>query len=70
MVNTGLLDHPTDALKTASNRAIPKIVEATSDLIGNKIRDKSQNNSETYQKKFNISANLNKKIHRFQTVLR
>ena len=29
-----------DAIKTASKRAIQKIVEATSDLIGNKIADK------------------------------
>ena len=32
----------TDALKTASKRAIQKAVEATSDLIGNKIADKLQ----------------------------
>ena len=45
----------TDALKTASKRAIQKIVEATGDLIGNKIADSItkvsktslQNNSET-----------------------
>ena len=30
----------TDAIKTASKRAIPKTAEATSDLIGNKIADK------------------------------
>ena len=30
----------TDAIKTASKRAIQKTVEATSDLIGNKIADK------------------------------
>ena len=30
----------TDAVKTASKREIPKIVEATGDLIGNKIADK------------------------------
>ena len=30
----------TDAIKTASNRAIEKTVEATGDLIGNKIADK------------------------------
>ena len=31
----------TDAIKTASKRAIQKIVEATGDLIGNKIADKT-----------------------------
>ena len=30
----------TDAIKTASKRAIQKIAEATGDLIGNKIADK------------------------------
>ena len=30
----------TDALKTASKRAIKKIAEATGDLVGNKIADK------------------------------
>ena len=30
----------TDAIKTASNRAIQKTAEATGDLIGNKIADK------------------------------
>ena len=30
----------TDAIKTASKRAIQKTVEATGDLIGNKIDDK------------------------------
>ena len=30
----------TDAIKTASKRAIQKIVEVTGDLIGNKIADK------------------------------
>ena len=30
----------TDAIKTASKRAIQKTVEATGDLIGNKIADK------------------------------
>ena len=30
----------TDAIKTASHRAIQKTVEATGDLVGNKIADK------------------------------
>ena len=30
----------TDAIKTASKRAIPKTAEATGDLIGNKVADK------------------------------
>ena len=42
--NQKLLDHakqcPTDALKTASKRAIQKIAEATRYLIGNQIVDK------------------------------
>ena len=33
----------TDAIKTASKRAIQKTVEATGDLIGNKIADKITN---------------------------
>ena len=32
----------TDAIKTASKRAIQKTTEATADLIGNKIADKQQ----------------------------
>ena len=52
----------TDSLKTTSKRAIPKIAEATSDLIGNTIANKitkvskhsQQNNSE-------IVTNLNDK---------
>ena len=54
-----LLDHAkisaTDALKTSSKRVIQKTAEATGDLIGNKIADRTtksskdsqQNNSET-----------------------
>ena len=46
-----LLDHPkqsaTDALKTASKRAIQKTAEAIRDLIGNKIDDKITNVSKT-----------------------
>ena len=42
MVNT-VFDHAkqsaTDVLKTTSKRVIPKTVEATGDLIGNKIAD-------------------------------
>ena len=56
-----LLDHAeksaTDAIKTASKRAIPKTVEVTGDIIGNKIADKTtkaskslpQNSSETVE---------------------
>ena len=36
-----LLDHAADALKTSSKRVIQKIAEATCDLIGNKIANKS-----------------------------
>ena len=42
-----LLDHArksaADALKNASNRVIQKAVEATGDLIGNKIADRITN---------------------------
>ena len=56
-----LLDHAkqsaTDALKTTSRRAIQKVAEATGDLRGNKIADKTtnvsrfspQNSSETVE---------------------
>ena len=37
---TVLKKSATDAIKTASNRAIQKTAEATEDLIGNKIADK------------------------------
>ena len=58
-----LLDHAkqsaTDALKTASNRAIQKTAKTTGALIGNKISEKitrvsktsPQNSSETNEKK-------------------
>ena len=38
----------TDAIKTASKRAIQKRAEATDDLIGNKIADKTTNASNNY----------------------
>ena len=68
-----LLDHAkqpaTDALKTASKRAIQKIAEATGDLIGNEIADKitrvsktsPQNNSETNEEKILRERYLQKK---------
>ena len=42
----------TDAIKTASNRAIQKTAEATGDLIGNKIADKitSVSNKKFYKR--------------------
>ena len=45
----------TDAIKTASKRAIQKTAEATSDLIGNKIADKITSAS----KKSNSNNNNN-----------
>ena len=39
----------TDAIKTASKRAIQKTAEATGDLIGNKIADKTMNVSKKTQ---------------------
>ena len=61
----------TDAIKTASKRAIQKPAEATGDLIGNKIADKTtsvskkksikelHNNDET--KEGNVEVNTDKK---------
>ena len=39
-----------DAIKTASKRAIQKPAERTSDLIGNKIADKTTNLSKIFSK--------------------
>ena len=47
----------TDAVKTASKRAIQKIAEATDDLIGNKIADKITSVSEKPKKPQNNEAN-------------
>ena len=41
----------TDAIKTASKRAILKNAEATGDLVGNKIADKKTSVSKKYTKK-------------------
>ena len=40
----------TDALKTASKRAIQKTTEATGDLIGNKMVDEITSASKSYKK--------------------
>ena len=62
-----IIDHAklsaTDAIKTASKRAIQKTAEATGDLIGIKMADKitrasknsPQNNSETNEEEIYIS---------------
>ena len=42
----------TDAIKTASKRAIQKIAEATGDLIGNKTADKITNVSKKNTKQW------------------
>ena len=55
----------TDAIKTASKRAIPKTAVATGDLIGNKVADKIAsvskkklpNNSETEEEDVEITTN-------------
>ena len=75
--NQKLLDHAkqsaTDALQTSSKRVIQKKVEATGDLIGNKIADKftrvskssPQNNLETNEEMLEgkyISPELRQKI--------
>ena len=49
---------PTDAIKTASKRAIQKTTEATGDLIGNKIADKITSAS---KKSINNNNNNNNK---------
>ena len=45
-----MLNSLTDALKTASKRAIQKTAEATCDLTGNKIADKITRASKTFPK--------------------
>ena len=45
-----LIDHATDAFKTASKRSIQKTAEAFEDLIGNKIADKITRSSKTHHK--------------------
>ena len=49
----------TDAIKTASKRAIQKIAEATGDLIGNKIADKTT----TVSKKKSTTELYSKELH-------
>ena len=44
----------THAIKAASKRAIPKTAEATDDLIGNKIADKTKSVSKKSTKKLRI----------------
>ena len=51
----------TNAIKTASKRAIEKTTEASGNLIGNKIADKMKNVS-TSPKKF-YSQNSSKELH-------
>ena len=56
----------TDAIKTASKKAIQKIAEATGDLIGNKIADKitsiSESLKELHSKEFH-SQNASKELY-------
>ena len=56
----------TDAIKTASKRAIQKTAEATGDLIGNKIADKiisvsKKNNDGNNEKKKDVEITTHKK---------
>ena len=51
----------TDAIKTASKRAIQKTAEATGDLIGNKIADKITSVSKNLLKNCIITMNHKKK---------
>ena len=46
----------TDAIKTASKRAIQKTAEATSDIIGNKTADKITKVSKEYHSKTSQNA--------------
>ena len=46
----------TDAIKTASKRAIQKTAEATGDLIGNKIADKKTSVSKKFDANSEIEA--------------
>ena len=50
-----LIQLKTDAIKTASKRAIQKTAEATGDLIGNKIADKITSISEKSVKELPIN---------------
>ena len=64
----------TDAIKTASKNSIPKAAEATGDLIGNKIANKTtnvskkkytkelQNNDETEEEDLEITTHKNRYI--------
>ena len=56
----------TDAIKTASNKAIQKIAEATRDLIGNEITDKitsiSESLKELHSREFH-SQNASKELY-------
>ena len=52
----------TDAIKTASKRAIQKTAEATGDLVGNKIVDKITNASKILRNKEIQSNEVNNEI--------
>ena len=54
----------TDAVKTASDRAIQKTVEATGDLIGNKIADKIRSVSKKSAKELHNSDETEEHIER------
>ena len=53
----------TDTIKTASKRAIQKIAEATSDLIGNKIADKIASVSKKNSNNNNNNENVELTSH-------
>ena len=53
----------TDTIKTASKRAIQKIAEATSDLIGNKITDKITSVSKKNSNNNNNNENVELTSH-------
>ena len=52
----------TDAIKTASKRAIQKTAEATGDLVGNKIADKMTSTSKNLRDEKSSSTGANNEI--------
>ena len=60
----------TDAIKTASNRAIQKTAQATRDLVGNKIADKITSVSKKSTKKLpNIDEDVELTTHKKRYIL-
>ena len=62
MVKNFLIVQTTDAIKTASKRAIRKTAEVTGDLIGNKSADKITSTSKSPASSQNGDANNETKV--------